>query len=40
MSGLPKCVLFDLGGVIIDVDMDQVVAPFASTKIHTSPGEA
>jgi HAD superfamily hydrolase (TIGR01509 family) len=36
---LPKCVLFDLGGVIIDVDMGRVVAPFTSEVIDTSLAE-
>jgi HAD superfamily hydrolase (TIGR01509 family) len=38
-SALPKCVLFDLGGVIIDVDMGRVVAPFTSDRIDTSLAE-
>ena len=33
---LPKCVLFDLGGVIIDVDMGSVVA----TTVHQDLEEA
>jgi FMN phosphatase YigB (HAD superfamily) len=37
---LPKCVLFDLGGVIIDVDMGGVVAPFTAANIDTSEPEA
>ena len=37
---LPKCVLFDLGGVIIDVDMGSGVATFASNRIDTSVAEA
>ncbi|NQV56990.1 MAG: HAD-IA family hydrolase [Rhodospirillales bacterium] len=37
---LPQCVMFDLGGVIIDVDMGSVVSGLSAGSVDTSLAEA
>ena len=39
-TGLPQCVLFDLGGGIVDVDMGGVVSSFSSNAIDTGDAES